>query len=328
MIVPIAGLSGEECLTALTAAVLAGDDTDVVFCAFEETDPAVAIVGAGLARRPDPAVKLLIGRQRVSANPKMDNIEKALSVVKADLVVCVDGNVEVPSDMITRLIDCWDSRIGLVSSPPVGIRPGNFWAEVECAFLNTGQARWQLAADQLGSGFAHGKVLAFRRSLLDRSGGLERLYGETAEDAAATKLVRAAGLEVRLSQRPFEQPIGRRDWREVWNRNLRWARLRRQSYPTVYGTEIFNTILAPLFAGAGLAGLLGWPQGLMAAAVIAFWYGTETWLALAASWYWRPRLIAAFVVRDIMAPAIWIRAWFGRTYVWRGQSVRMNDPSI
>ncbi len=57
-----------------------------------------------------------------------------------------------------------------------------FWGELECAFLDTYQARWQLAADQLGNGFAQGKTLFWRRDILDAAGGPAALGAEMAED--------------------------------------------------------------------------------------------------------------------------------------------------
>ena len=36
------------------------------------------------------------------------------------------------------------------NTPPAGSCPQGFWAEVECAFLNAHQARWQYVADTMG----------------------------------------------------------------------------------------------------------------------------------------------------------------------------------
>ncbi len=52
--------------------------------------------------------------------------------------------------------------------------------------------------------------MLWRRDILDDAGGIEALGSEIAEDAAATKIVRAQGLDVRLVDRPFEQPLGPR----------------------------------------------------------------------------------------------------------------------
>ena len=96
----------------------------------------------------------------------------------------------------------------LVISMPIGSRPEGFWANVECAVLNTFQARWQYGAEAIGIGFAQGKNMMWRREVLDRAGGIRALAAEIAEDAASTKIIRAQGLKVRLVDMPFEQPLG------------------------------------------------------------------------------------------------------------------------
>ena len=112
-------------------------------------------------------------------------------------------------DYIQRLFAAWRSDTGLVCAPPTGCLPAGFWAELECAFLNCYQARWQYLADGLGIGFAQGKTLFWRRSDLEQAGGIRSLGTEIAEDAASTKIVREAGLRVRLVSPPRASRLGR-----------------------------------------------------------------------------------------------------------------------
>src|ERR1700720_1583589 len=121
----------------------------------------------------------------------------------------------MPPDYVQRLLAAWKSDTGLVCSPPVGCRPIGFWAGLECAFLNTYQVRAQYFADTRGFGFAQGKTMLWRRADLEGAGGIVALGAEIAEDAASTKIVRAAGLRVRLTDGPFGQPLGRRSMKEV-----------------------------------------------------------------------------------------------------------------
>ncbi len=135
--------------------------------------------------------------------------------------------------MLQRMLICLARRYRarLLAAPRLG--PTELWAELECAFLNTYQARWQCFADFIGLGFAQGKAMLWRRELLDEAGGIEALADEVAEDAAATKIVRAQRLRVRLVTAPFAQPLGCRSVFDVWRRQLRWARLRRADLQVV-----------------------------------------------------------------------------------------------
>src|SRR6202021_4253176 len=171
---------------------------------------------------------------------------------------------------------------GLVASPPVGCRPQGVWAELECAFLNTYQARWQYVIDSFGRGFAQGKTMLWRRADLERAGAIEALGREVAEDAAATKIVRDAGLKVRLVDRPMAQPLGRRSAAEVWNRQVRWARLRRASFLPYFLPEALAGGILPMIAAAIVANAMDLPATLYVGLLGVVWYGGEKVLAAAA----------------------------------------------
>lgn len=235
-----------------------------------------------------------------------------------------DSNVLMPRDYIERLLAAWRADTGVVTSPPVGCRPQGFWAELECAFLNTYQVRWQYAAAAFGFGFAQGKSMLYRRSQIEAAGGIRLLAAEPAEDAATTKLVRAAGLRVRLVDAPFEQPLGYRSAAEVWARQLRWARLRQASFRNCYAVEILSGGVGPLLALAWVLAAVDWPVASVVA-LATIWYGAEAALAGMAGWHLTVRSPLAWMLRDILLPPIWIGGWLGRGFVWRGNQMRAAE---
>jgi ceramide glucosyltransferase len=327
LVIPIAGLERSEIETALSAFDIRYPDLELLFCAFDEDEPRLASLRRRIAASPHVKAKLLVGRAHVSANPKLDNIEKGWTAAQAELIAVVDGNVAFPPDLIDRLLAVWDASTGLSSSPSIGVEPSGLWAEVECAFLNTFHARWQLSADCFGGGFANGKAMLFRRDLLANRGGFRGLSFDIAEDSAATKLVREANLKVRLVDRPFEQLLGRRSMAQVWRRQLRWAQLRRQSFPFVFLWECLTTSATPLLSGLGVAILAGWPVGWTLLGIAAVWYGVEAVLALAVGWPWSPVSFVAYIIRDGMALAIWPIALAKNRYIWRGNFIDMSNQT-
>ena len=90
--------------------------------------------------------------------------------------------------------------------------------------------------------------MLWRRSDLEAAGGIWALASEAAEDAAATKIVRGLGLQVRLADGAFPQPLGPRTAAQVWARQVRWARLRRSTFPGFFALEIASGLAAPLLA--------------------------------------------------------------------------------
>jgi ceramide glucosyltransferase len=279
---PVCGIDNHVEATLASSFTLDYPRHEILFCAGSAQDPVVALVRALIAAHPNIDARLLIGNERIGANPKLNNVIKGWHAAASDLIVMADSNVLMPRDYIQRLLATWRPDTGLVSAPPIGSHPHGFWAALECAFLNTYQARWQYVADTIGLGFAQGKTLFYRRPDIEAAGGLRALAAEAAEDAATTKLVRASGRRVRLVDAPFEQPLGRRSWAEVWSRQVRWARLRRDSFAGFYSLEIATGALLPLTAVVFIAGATGHPVLLSAITFLAFWYGAEMALCAAA----------------------------------------------
>ena len=301
---------------------------EIIFCVANAKDPVLPLVRALLAAHPAAHARLLIGDERISTNPKLNNCVKGWNAAVHDWIVLADSNVLMPKDYIQRLLAAWRPRTGLVCSPPVGSHPHGFWAEVECAFLNTYQARWQYFAATVGRGFAQGKTMLWRRDDLERAGGIRTLATEVAEDAASTKVVRAAGLDVRLVDPPFEQPLGRRSAMDVWNRQARWARLRRASFMLYFLPELVSGAALPLIAAAYVALTLDWsiPAALLCFAAI--WYGAEMLLASVAGWHLTILYPLHGLVRDALLPIIWINAWLGSDFVWRGNAMSVEDDAV
>lgn len=325
---PVCGLENniEETLAGTFA--LTWPRHEVLFCVAAPDDPVIPLVERLIAAHPDRSTRLLVGDDRVSGNPKLNNMVKGWKAAAHDWIAMVDSNVLLPPDYIERLFAQWRPGTGLVSSPAVGIRPQGFAAELESGFLNSYQARWQLAADQLGNGFAQGKNLFWRRDILEAAGGIATLGGEMAEDIAATKLVRAAGLKVRLVGAPFPQPLGPRRLADVWRRQVRWARVRRLGFRALFVPEILTGGLFPLAAATALvAGGAVAPAWLPAYGLV--WYGAEYLLARSAGWPASPRTLLAWLLRDALLPALWISGWTGSSFVWRGNSMAPDaDPAL
>ena len=297
---------------------------EILFCVASAKDPVVPLVEALMAERPEAGAKLLVGDEKVSSNPKLNNVLKGWRAARHDWIVIADSNVLMPRDCIDRLFASWRADTGLVASPPIGCRPQGVWAELECAFLNTYQARWQYLADSLGFGFAQGKTMLWRRADLERAGGIPALAREVAEDAASTKVVRGAGLKVRLVDRPFPQPLGYRSAADVWRRQLRWARLRRASFLSYFLPEALSGGVLPMIALALVAAAVGLPPVLSVTAFAIAWYGGEMLLAAAAGWHLSLLYPLYGLARDLLLPVLFVGALHGDDFVWRGNEMQVE----
>jgi ceramide glucosyltransferase len=308
----------DETLTSTFAADY--PDYEILFCVADAADPVIPLINRLIAAHPQIKARLLLGDDKISGNPKLNNCVKGWRAATHDLILLSDSNVILPPDYLNRLMAEWRPGTGLVSSPPVGNRPPGFWARLECAFLNTCQARWQMASARLDNGFAQGKMLLWDKSVLERAGGIAVLGREMAEDVASTKIVRAAGLKVRVPGRFFAQPIGPRRFAGVWGRQLRWARVRRLGFPLLFLPELFIGAAFPT-----LAILLAFPSLLTLILWLILWFAPEYLLARAADWPRSSTDIAAWLLRDALCPALWVACWAGNSFEWRGTAMSASQ---
>jgi ceramide glucosyltransferase len=325
---PVCGIDNFVDATLRSTFALDYPRYEILFCAASARDPVVALVRSLIAEYPRIPAQLLIGDERISANPKLNNVFKGWRAAANDRIVMADSNVLLPRDYVQRLLATWRPDTGMVSAPPIGSHPRGFWAQLECAFLNTHQARWQYTADTLGLGFAQGKTLFYRRADIERAGGLRMLAAEAAEDAASTKIVRASGRRVRLVDAPFQQPLGERVRADVWDRQVRWARLRRDSFPLFYCLEATSGAVPPLMAAVFIAIAAGHSVVTAAAAFLVLWYGAEMLLAAISGWHLPLLYPLHAMVRDAMLPVLWFEGWRGHGFVWRGSAMSVDEGSI
>ncbi|MCA3560322.1 MAG: glycosyltransferase [Aestuariivirga sp.] len=311
---PLCGLEPFSNETLQSTFAIRYPDYEILFCVEDAADPVIPLVRSVLARHPGRNARLLTGADAIGANPKLNNMAKGFRQSSHDYIVFVDSNVFTPPDYLDRLMQAMETGAGMVSAPPVGLLPEGFWAGLECAFLNSYQARMQYAVDMLGRGFAQGKTLFFRRADLD-NGGFAQLASEPAEDAAATKMMRGRGQRIRLAG-PFPQLVGPRNAAQVWKRQVRWARLRRASFPMLFAPEVLAGSLPPLVML--LIGLydLGLSLPVHAAAYLAAWYIPELLLLRSAGW---PCSLTAILLRDAMLPLVFIAGCAGSRFEWHGK---------
>src|SRR5665213_4066686 len=206
---PACGIENHVEETLASAYRLDYPEYEIVFCVADPRDPVVPAIERLIGQHPNVPSRLLTGDDRISNNPKLNNLVKGWHAARHEWIVMTDSNVLMPRDYLDRLVERMrPDDVGLVSSAPTGIRPDGAGAHLECAFLNTYQARWQLTADAFGNGYAQGKTLFWQRSDLDGAGGIRALASATAEDIASSLLMRSLKRKVRLVNGLSQQPLG------------------------------------------------------------------------------------------------------------------------
>jgi len=289
---------------------------EVLVSAADESAPALAVARTVAARHPRVPFRVVCQDTRVAVSPKLNNLVAPLAAAAHDIIFVKDSSFHLKDHELAALVRYAAPGVGLVVAPPIATKPENFAAEIECAILNGYQARLMLAASVLGIGIGAGAIMLFDRRDFERAGGVEAIAWAIGEDHALAQALGRIGLKTVIAAEEVTQVLGRRRLADVWNRQLRWMVWRRQAEPWAFYVEPFAGALFTALAGAVGAGVLGAPAALVAAGTLAVWLALEAQLVARKGWGWSWRSVPAALCREVMMPALWIRAWTVRTIYW------------
>jgi len=54
------------------------------------------------------------------------------------------------------------------------------------------------------------------------------------------------------------------------------------------------------------------------------WYGAEALMARASGWHISARAPLVWMLRDLLLPVLWVQAWLGSSFVWRGNQMHVG----
>ena len=300
---------------------------EIVFAVADADDPAIPLLEQLIATHSNVPARLTTDPAPPSGNPKLDNLRRAWRWAGNELILLCDVNARFRPDELRRLAGQLAPGVGLLTAVPVATEPRGFVGELEAAFFNSGGARWLVAADRLGHGTGVGQTMLLRRRDLERIGGIDAMAAGVCEDAALAAAIRRAGLAVRMARDPGWHPVGRRRFRDFWQRHLRWQCCRKYHALPLFVCE---PAASPL--GTALAGGIWWgwfadlPVVPLIAAHLAAWFVIEAAYTRAQGWHLSWLSPVAWLVREALIPALWLRAAIARSLMWRGQ--RIDLPPI
>jgi ceramide glucosyltransferase len=291
---------------------------EIVVAAAEPTSPAVAAAIQIAAAFPAVASHSHHSTCSSCVSPKLNNIWQPIEEARTDLVLIKDSNITMEPDSLSELVRCLEPDTGLVSAIWIATNPQSFAAWIEASIINCYHARVLMLADAAGLGFGLGKIMLFRRSDLVRAGGLECLAWSLGEDMALARAMGRLGLRTVLAHRLGRQTLGSRRLSEVWQRQLRWMVIWRVQLPVVFLGSILGSALPTAAAGAIAAPLLGLSPVGVAAITLFAWFCLELLLCIARRWpvsVWSP---LAFLGRELLMLALWVRSCTTNKVLWGG----------
>jgi ceramide glucosyltransferase len=266
------------------------------------------------------------------------------------VVIISDADVHVPPDFLANVVaPLRDERVGLVSCFYRLANPATLAMQFEAIAINADFWSQVLQAQSLKPlNFALGAVMATTRQRLESIGGFAALVDFLADDYQLGNRIARQGRRIVLSPVVVECRDSPKNWREVWEHQLRWARTIRVCQPLPYFFSILsNATLWPLLwlvasiASAGDNSYATTLGGVTAAVAIkmkllpkAVMFVPTIWLARTlsamcqASKLTRSHSHWAFFwlvpVKDLLAAVVWALSFLGNSVEWRGRRYRVR----
>ncbi|MET0340699.1 MAG: glycosyltransferase [Polyangiales bacterium] len=299
---------------------------EIVFASGDRDDPALAVARRVAQDYPAVCARFVVSNETWGRNPKVSNLQGALSAATHDLVLQTDANVWAPPDYLRRIVsELLAEDASLLSSLVSGTGERSIGAAMENLQLTAYVAPACCAALVVGGvPCVIGKSMLFRQSELRALGGLELVKDSLAEDFLLGEHYAARGKKVLLSATPIrnvnvDMPIER-----SLTRHARWLKMRMVIAPTSLLGDLFaNPIsLSTLtFVASGFDG----DVGLALAGVATLKIICDSFLVrLVRGTPVRPVHALLVPVKDLMMLSVWCYALFSRSVEWRGIRFRIG----
>ena len=300
---------------------------EILFSVAESDDPVIPIVNELMARYPQVQADLLIGAVDFGPNPKINNLIRSYKQASHDWILISDSNTRVTPHHLTNLGHQFKHGVAMQTSIVAGVDGSGIGGLLESTFLNTFYARSVMALSVLGHPCVIGKAMMFRKSILERTGGLRSLKKHIAEDYAAGRKLHLLGFRVQVSQNPIHQHLGNYSFKMFWSRHIRWGRLRKMQTPFGFIVEpLFNSILSGMLGAYAFSKIFHVSPIIFFGAHMAYWFTCD--FILSSRVATRPgfSFLPIWVLREFTHFPLWIHIALGNSINWRGKTIVLKRP--
>lgn len=294
---------------------------ELLFCAPDRNEPALAIIEALRAKHPAVRSRVVLGESAAGLNPKVRVLANATRFARGELILVSDSNVRVrPSYLRETVAELDDPRVAAVSNLVAGVGERSLGASLENLQLNG----FVVPAVSLSQALRDvpcvmGKSMLLRRDDLEAVGGWAALRDVLAEDYVLGQRLAARSRRAVISSHVVETVNEHWSLGRFVERHDRWLKMRWRINPWALLLEALSNVTFWALAAAAAAGFALWAVGA-AAAIVAARASLDAAVAvrLRPSHPLRPWILLLVPVRDLALAALWVHARLSRSVRWRG----------
>lgn len=306
-------------------------DYEIIFGVMDPRDSSVPVIHSLMEDFPDVPIRLVMGSDAIGENPKVNNLNNMLRVVRHEHLVIADSDIRVEPpflrEVLTHLLE---EGVGAATCLyRAGKAPG-FAARMEAVGISAEFTPGVFMAWLTeGISFALGATVATTRTQLAAIGGFRAIADYLADDFMLGHLIWKSGAEVRVVPHVVETILGPMKLGELLRHQVRWGRGIRACRQRGHMGLLFTHGTVWGLVVAFLSGFSPWSLILLATVVAA---------RVAMAWvvgcrYLEDGLLRRNLVllplRDLFGFVVWCLSLSGQRVTWRGKSyVLMQDGTI
>jgi ceramide glucosyltransferase len=295
---------------------------EVLFAADEPDDAALPVIREICARYPHIPSRILITGQPLWPNAPNYCFHRLTEVAAHDILVTSDSDVEVAPDYLRDVVTpLLDPKVGAVTCVFRGKSAGGIWGALDAIGQTVEFTAGVLIVNLLeGMKFGLGPTIALRKDSIGKIGGYAACREYLSNDFVVGNFIYKAGFRVVLSSHVIDHVSPPMTFRQMWERQLRWAMGTRYSRPKGHlGTGL--TFAVPYgILGLVAASLLGHPWlGVVLFAASLLNRMAECWFVgwCAARDPVARRWVLLYPLRDLHGFIIWCASYLFKRSLWR-----------
>ena len=304
---------------------------EIIFGVSDPDDPVAVSVKQLKEEFPNHAIRLVVCPNALGPNVKVSNLQQMLQLARYDYLLVNDSDIRVAPDYLRHIMaPLADERVGMVTCLYRGIATPTLGSRLESLGISTDFCAGVLVARQLEDGirFGLGSTLAFRRADLERIGGFQSIVDFLADDYELGRRIAGLGLHVVLSDVVVETHLPSYDLRGFLAHQLRWARGIRASRRGGYVGLVFTYGLMWALINLIIARGTPWSWAALGTVFLLRLAGALAVGNVVLHDREMTKHLWLLPLRDLIAVAVWIGSFAGRTVTWRGDRFQLRNGRL
>ncbi len=301
---------------------------EILFAADEPDDAALPVIREICARYPHIPTRILIVGETPWPSVLTYCFHRLTEIAAHDILVTSDSDVEVGPNYLREVVPpLLDPQVGAVTCASRGKSAGGVWSAFNGIGMSVEFVAGVLIANLLeGMKFGLGPTVAHTKDSIARIGGYAAIGDYLSTDFVVGNFIHKAGLRVVLSGNVVDHISPKMTFRQMWERQLRWAMGTRYSRPRGHFGEGLTFAVPYGILGLIGASFLGHPVLGIALFVLSLLNRIAQcwivgWMAVhdpVARWW-----VLLYPLRDLHGFIVWCASYLRRRTLWRGNNYEL-----